>query len=214
MKKVITIILCFALLCSMLPARAFDESIFYGAWARSYEKDNGGLTMEFFYLTADHKVFYVNRSFDAESEGSGRAFVGSWDTIDDGIHIIYGSSAETDAYITKNGFLAIPLGEKYIPYGKIPVYGEEKEQEKPEGAITIFQGEYDVPADIPAGKYVVDAGDASRITIWVYDAKGWSNYYYIGANQNEQYMVVKLEDGGKLRIDGASVTLSPFAGFN
>lgn len=209
-----TIVLILFLMLSVMPANAFDESIFYGAWARSYEKEDGGLTMEYFYLAADHSVYYVNRSFDAESEGFGRAFAGSWDTIDDGIHIVYGNSAETDAYISKDGYLLIPYGEKYIPFGKVPVYGEEKEEKKLEGSITIYQGEYDVSADILAGKYVIDAGEAAKITVWVYDAKGWSNYYYIGTKQNEQYMVVKLEDGGKLRIDGASVTLSPFAGFN
>lgn len=213
MKKVMTIVLILILMLSVMPANAFDESIFYGAWARSHEKDDGGLTMEYFYLASDHTVYYVNRSFDAESEGFGRAFVGSWTTTNDGIHIIYGNNAETDAYITKNGFLTIPGVGGYIPYGDIPEYGEEKEQEKPDGAISVYQGEYDVGVDLPAGKYTVDSGDAGRVTVWVYDANGRSNYYYIGTKENEKYMVAKLEEGGKLRIDGASVTLSPFTGF-
>lgn len=214
MRKVITFVLLLALLGAAIPAQAFDESIFYGAWARADKNTENGVTVELFYLSPEHTTYYMNRRFWPDAEGFGRAAVKSWTVIDNGIHIIFGDNAETDAFMSKDGYLLIPLGEKYIPYGKLPVYGEEKEQKKLENSVTIYQGEYDVSADIPAGKYVVDAGEAARITVWVYDAKGWSNYYYIGTKQNEQYMVVKLEDGGKLRIDGASVTLSPFAGFN
>ena len=42
-----------------------------------------------------------------------------------------------------------------------------KTQEKLEGTITVYQGEYEVSADVPAGKYVVDAGEAAKITVWV-----------------------------------------------
>ena len=48
MQKVITFVLLLALLGAVIPAQAFDESIFFGAWARSYEKEDGGLTMEYF----------------------------------------------------------------------------------------------------------------------------------------------------------------------
>ena len=214
MRKVMTFLLLCALLCASIPASAFDESIFYGTWVMANEKDDGGLLADFFYLAPDHTVYYMNRVFEADAEGFGRAAVKSWAVTDDGIHIIFGDNSETDAYMSQNGFLLIPGPGGYIPFGKVPVYGEEKTQEKLEGTITVYQGEYEVSADIPSGKYVVDAGEAAKITVWVYDANGWSNYYYIGAKQNEQYMVVKLEDGGKLRIEGASVTLSPFAGFN
>ena len=212
MKKVITIVMIAMTLLLTVPAYADGLIVddFMGMWVNYYDTNSNGATIEAIYLRDDHTVFYMNRRFNASDAGFGREFVGSWEVNGDCIHIKYGDSAESDLYMS-DGFLLIPLGgDQYITYGKVPVWGKVDAPQA--SGVAVPQGEYVIGEDIPAGRYTVDAGDAKRVTVWVYRPNGMSDYYYIGSKENEQTMTANLQDGGKLRIEGATVYLSALAG--
>ena len=210
MKKLFCILALFSVLMGAAWAEGLTESDFMGAWVNVYDTKDDGASAEIIYLRDDHKVFYMNRRFSTDGPGLGREYVGSWSVNGDCIHIKYGDNTESDVYMS-GGFLLIPLGgDQYITYGKVPAWGEA---EAPQASgVAVPQGEYVIGEDIPAGRYTVDAGDAKRVTVWVYRPNGMSDYYYIGSKENEQTMTANLQDGGKLRIEGASVYLSTFAG--
>lgn len=212
MKKLLCVLAVVALLMGSAWAEGLTESDFMGMWVDVYDTDGGGAVAEMIYLRDDHKVFYMNHSFKADDTGFGREYVGSWSVNGNCIHIKYGETVESDIYMSNDGFLLIPLGgDKYITYGKVPVWGEKPDAPQLSG-VAVPQGEYNVGEDIPAGKYTVDAGDAKRVTVWVYAPNGFADYYYIGTKENEQTMTVNLKEGGKLKIDGATVYMSTFAG--
>lgn len=212
MKKVITISITMALLLSCVSAFAFDESIFYGGWALAGEKDDGSAFMEFFYLAPDHKVFYMNRSFTADEEGFGRQAVGSWSVIENGIHVKYGNTAETDAFMSKDGFFLIPGPGGYIPYGKVPVYGETKENAD---ALNVPPGEYYVGEDFPAGRYTIEVSpDNYAVLIKIYENEDdeYGSSYAIGEAYGSYTLNVKLKDGNIVESKSTPFVLTPFAG--
>ena len=212
MKKVITICITMVLLLFCVSASAFDESIFYGGWVVAGEKDDGGVFMEIFYLTPDHKVFYMNRSFTADEEGFGRQAVGSWSVIENGIHVKYGNTAETDASMSKDGFFLIPGPGGYIPYGKVPVYGETKENAD---SIQAPTGEYYVGEDFPAGRYTVEVSpDNYSVHIIVYENEEdkYGTSYFLGESHGSYTMNIRLKDGNIIESKSAPFVLTPFSG--
>lgn len=218
MKKllfVLSLAFCFAFF-SVAYADGLTEADFMGAWADVYDTSDGGATMEFFYLREDHTLFYVNRRFEGNTEGFGRVYIGSWSVNGDAIHIVYGVNIETDVYMTEN-YLLIPAGgDQYYTYGKVPLWADKDKKEDRDLGIAIPQGEYQIGTDIPAGKYTIDAGDADRITVYIYPTEKTYpyDYYYIGTREKEISMVANLQEGGHIKIDGATVYLSPFKGFD
>lgn len=227
MKKIFALILVLCLFAGV-PAFAdgLTEADFMGTWVNIYDNNSGGAVMEFFHIREDHRVFYLNRRFEKDDPGFGRQYVGSWDVRGNVIHLKYGDNTETDVYMS-DGFLMVPLGgDQYVPFGRVPVWGKDAgatpaaapdptpEPTQAVQGVAIPQGEYSIGIDIPAGKYVIDAGPAKRVTVWTYDAEQWVDCYYIGSEENEQTMIVNLEEGGRLRIERATVYLRPFKGFD
>ncbi len=80
MKKLITVVLIFALL---LPAAALaDESYFSGCWVHTETLTTGCPSLTFICLTEDHKCFYLIQSFREDEAGPGRTYIGTWDVED------------------------------------------------------------------------------------------------------------------------------------
>lgn len=215
MKKTMILLLAL-LLCLPVSGLAVDESQFVGTWIQeTYDEETGRYSYELLRLTADHQAYYSVQSFEPGKEGFSRQSAKTWSIKGNGIHIVLGNNSDTDAVILSDGRLGFKLtGDSYSPFVRINDKKEETARtlEMLKTGVTIPQGEYYIDEDIPAGRYVADAGSARLITLWIYDAKGWSNYYYIGSSKNEQIMIMNLEKGGKLRVDDASVIIREYTG--
>lgn len=211
-KAVITIVFMLSIFCiASAAADGLTEADFMGTWARVYDSSDGGAVSEVFYLRDDHTVFYMNQRYDSENPGYGRQYVGSWLVHGNCIHIKYGDNAETDVYMSNDGFMLIPLGgDKYITYGKVPVWEENPKSNDENKGVAVYQGEYSVGEDIPEGRYIVDSGGAYYVTIRIYPAKGMSYYYHIGTSEDSNIAVLNLEYGATIRIEGATVYFSPY----
>lgn len=213
---VVLTLVCSIILSSAAFSEGLTEADFMGAWVEVHDNNDGGATMEFFYLREDHTLFYVNRRFDADAEGFGRVYVGSWSVNGTAIHIKFGNNVEADVY-QSDGFLLIPAGgDQYFTYGKVPLWADKDKKTEQNLGVAIPQGEYQIGSDIPAGKYTIDSGNAASVTVYIYPTeKNYPyDYYYIGTREKETSMVANLQEGGHIKIDGASVYFSPFKGFD
>lgn len=213
MKKLFCILALFSVLLGAAWAEGLTESDFMGAWVNVYDTKDDGASAEIIYLRDDHKVFYMNRRFNADGPGFGREYVGSWSVNGDCIHIKYGDNTESDVYMS-GGFLLIPLsGDNYIPYVKAPVWGEEKKDEAATNGITVPMGEYIIGDEIPEGKYTVFCGMTELAVVWVYAPKAsMGKYYSIGTGLSEQKANVTLTDGGRFEVEHGKVYLLPYEG--
>lgn len=216
MKKIVLFAMVL-LLCFPAVSQAVDESQYIGTWMlEAYDEETGRYSIDILRLTADHQAYYLVQSFHPGEVGFSRLSAKTWSVKGNGIHIILGENANTDAFILDDGRLGFKLvAGGYTPYTKISDGAKTEEAQTLDmlkTGVKIPQGEYFIGSDIPAGRYIAYAGNARKITLWVYDARGWSNYYYLGSYNNEPTMVLTLEEGGKLRVVDASVTIKEFSG--
>lgn len=216
MKK-IALLVMILLLCLPAVSRAADEKQYIGTWIQEkYDEETGRYSVELLHLTADHQAYYTVQVFCPGEVGIGRQAAKTWWVTGNGIHIVLGENAETDAIILDDGRLGFKLaGSAVSPFTRVP--SETGSHTLPslsdlKTGVTIPQGEYFVGTDIPAGRYIAEAGTSRKITLWIYDARGWSNYYYLGTYNNESMMVMTLEDGGKLRVEDSSVIIREYTG--
>ena len=122
MKKFISILILLALVLTA-SASALDRSYYVGTWVSTYDNDDGGATAELFYLADSGTLFYLNQVYDPDEIGFGRQYIGLWYETPGGIHVKFGNHAESNGFISADGFLMLSLGTGYyIPYGKVPEY--------------------------------------------------------------------------------------------
>ena len=80
MKKLFALILALALLLS---SAALADGV-VGCWAHYELLTTGCPSMEMIYLAEDHTCYFIIQSFDHDSAGLGRTFVGTWEMQADG----------------------------------------------------------------------------------------------------------------------------------
>ena len=218
MKKAMAIVMILCLIAPVCMAVSPDEAQYVGTWIQeSADEESGRYTIEVIRLMENHQMYFLAQTFEPDKVGTSNQKVETWSLARGGINVNFPASGITFAKILSDGRLGLKLvGDAYSPFTKV-TSSEEKEPEKPtlddlKTGVKIPQGEYFIGVDIPAGRYVADAGDAKKVTLWIYDAKGFSNYFYIGTYNNEKTLIMNLEAGGKLRVEDSSVIIREFSG--
>ena len=122
MKKAVSILILLALAFSA-SATAADRSDYVGAWVSASDTDSGGSEIVVFFLSESGTLFFLNQLFSTDEIGFGRQYIGLWYETPGGIHVKFGNHAESNGFISADGFLMLSLGTGYyIPYGKVPEY--------------------------------------------------------------------------------------------
>lgn len=206
MKRIITFVALFVMI--FVFASAESRLDYAGAWSTVTLNTNGGATIEFFYLAPSGQVFYMNERFTADGPSFGRQYLGFWTITGSGIHIVYGETAETDAFIA-GGFLMIEGPGGYIPLGRAPEYSENT-QETPDVSsmistlkytVILPAGEYIVGRNLPAGTYSVrgiSENDHISFIVWGPGGDGLIYSYSIG--NTETLAEAVLEEGYQVNI--------------
>ena len=216
MKKIVSLLVALVSLLFVCSAYAAESTVddYMGIWVNLYDTKDGGASGEVIYIREDHKVFYVNQSFTDQEAGFGRQYVGSWDVRGNCIHIIYGTSAESDVYMSNDGFLLIPLGgDKYIAYGKAPVWGEAKQaQDDSSDAVIVPVGEYLIGQDIPAGRYTIEVDPNTSVATFEVKQNEESSSgktYWLGSVYGGTTANVTLKEGNVLIVPSKEMKIMP-----
>ena len=222
MKKTIIIALVLAL-CLPVVSHAIDESVFVGTWINeTFNEETGSYSLELLRLTADHQAYFCVQSFTPGEVGFGRESAKTWSVKGNGIHIVLGEYAETDAVILDDGRLGFKLvGNAYVPYTRIIPQTKPNEPEPtntpapniPDG-IRIPQGEFTIGEFIKPGTYRVTLVGDDLAVIWVTKPKQITGTYYsLSSFKGETEAIVQLQEGYTFRVQHSSVILSEMTGF-
>ena len=208
MKKLI--FLAIVLLSLVGTAFAAERSDYFGTWVLSDTTSNGDVVCEVFVLTPGGNVYYLNEYFNPSEPSFGRQYVNIWRQTEDGIHIIYGDSAETYGHL-ENGFLIIGG----VPYGKVPTWSEPSascfDDKISETSLTIIlpPGEYNVGQDLPAGIYNVQATTPDKpISFITWDADHHL-VYSNGIGNNETLFSAVIGENHTVNIYNGYAILTP-----
>lgn len=86
MKKLIALFFALALVfsaasCESMP---FDEYGYFYGYGHIEVAKSGAPYMAILYLAEDHTCYYLTQMFNTDEPRLGRAYVGTWETLDDG----------------------------------------------------------------------------------------------------------------------------------
>lgn len=215
MKKPIAFLCIALIICCVMPCFAADitEKDIIGAWTTTFRSVFDEPVIANYYFLDDSQAFHAFSRVKNDGTTVNECTIGTWELHGDYIYFVFGDGMNDTKYLQFiDGFIKEKSGgDDFNMYGKAPTWEEAHDQSN---SAIIPQGEYTISADIPAGRYTIDAGTARRITVWIYPPEGFSDYYYIGTEENEKSVVVNLQEGGRLKIDGASVYLKKFSGLD
>lgn len=205
MKRILILLLLLLLISS---AALADPADYIGTWIYSVKNASGdGWQFQIFILDEDGSCYYSNQMYSSDEPGFGRAFVGSWREIRNGVHIKYGNNTEDDFILDgkdlRNKSTRIPL---------IRVGGEEK---LPNGAIRVPVGTFTAGADFPAGRYTVTVGEdvlLAIVKIRENEKDKIGDSYWLGTSNGGTTAVLNFPEGSILELTNQSVILTPFTG--
>lgn len=86
MKKLIALFFALALAfsaasCESMP---FEEYCYFYGFAHIETLKSGAPSMSVIYLSEDHTCYFLTQMFSPDEPRLGRAYVGTWETLDDG----------------------------------------------------------------------------------------------------------------------------------
>lgn len=86
MKKLIALFFALALAVSAASCESmpFDEYCYYYGYGHIEVAKDGSPYMSIIYLAEDHTCYYLTQMFSTDEPRLGRAYVGTWETLDDG----------------------------------------------------------------------------------------------------------------------------------
>ena len=216
MKKlcVSLLLLWFLFSCSALASD--DESLYVGTWINCYYDENGDLGFILFDLQPDHTAISVFGTAELEDEElSGRSLKATWSETSKGVHIVSGHNTSKDVFLTDNGYLAEDFFGSYIVYSRIPNYDTNDASLGPvslsmlETGVQIPAGTYIVGEDIPAGTYRFDMNKAMSVVEYYDNSSSlFPSTDFTLSTRSTVYAMLKLEDGGMLKIKNSSIILS------
>ena len=86
MKKLVSVLFALILFfsaasCDSVP---FEEYCYYEGYGHIEVLKSGAPYMAILYLAEDHTCYYLTQMFNTDEPRLGRAYVGTWETLDDG----------------------------------------------------------------------------------------------------------------------------------
>ena len=86
MKKFLALLFALVLIvsaafCESMP---FDEYCYFYGYGHIEVLKSGAPYMSIIYLSEDHTCYYLTQMFNTDEPRLGRAYVGTWETLDDG----------------------------------------------------------------------------------------------------------------------------------
>ena len=84
MKKLLSLILVFAVLLPVVSLASDIEIDFYYGYAHMELTTDGAPFMSVIYFAEDHACYYLAQLFRHDEPGIGRAYVGTWEYTDEG----------------------------------------------------------------------------------------------------------------------------------
>lgn len=204
MKRTLILFLLLLLLCSVALA---DPADYIGTWLYIAKNATGdGWRYEIFILDGDGICYYANQLFNSSEPGFGRAYVGTWREIRNGVHIKYGNYAEDDFLMDGHKLRDRTTRQLLIRVG---------DESLPEGTIRVPVGTFTAGSDFPAGRYTVMVGEdvlLAIVKIRENEKDTIGDTYWLGTSNGGTTAVLNFPEGSILELTNQSVVLAPFTG--